>query len=191
MRRLFTFLLLASSAQAASLEIRYGALERLIGQQMFTTEGRRYVRGSQVTKCNFAYLESPKLHHGGASRIELRVHFTGRSAVDMLGRCVGMGDSFDLVITGQPVARDGAIAFDQLAVSTPRDSYYIRRVRSALLQTMNKDFRIDVRDHARAILETPRGTGAYEQELHDLRITSVQSTQDALILEVDFRLTVK
>jgi len=191
MRRLFTLLLLASSAQAASLEIRYGALERLIGQQMFTTEGRRYVRGTQATKCNFAYLESPKLHHGGASRIELRVHFTGRSAVDMLGRCVGLGDSFDLIITGLPVARDGSIAFDQLAVSTPRDSFYIRRVRAALVQTMNKEFRIDVRDQARSLLDAPRGNGAYEQELHDLRITSVQSTQDALILEVDFRLTVK
>jgi len=64
-------------------------------------------------------------------------------------------------------------------------------VRSALVQTMNKEFRIDVRDQARSLLEAPRGNGAYEQELHDLRITSVQSTQDALILEVDFRLTVK
>jgi len=191
MRRLLTILLLAPSIHAASIEIRYGALERLISQQMFTTEGRRYVRGSQGTKCNFAFLEAPKLLAGGASRIELRVHFTGRSAVDMFGRCVGMGDSFDLVITGLPVARQGSIAFDQLMVSTPRDSFYIRRVRSALLQTLNKDFRIDIRDHARAILETPRGTSAYEQELNDLKITAVRSTQEALILEVDFRLVVK
>lgn len=191
MRRLLALVLLWPSAHAASLEIRYGALERLIGQQMFTSEGRRYVRGSQAAKCNYAYLESPKLHTGGANRIELRVHFTGRSALDMFGRCVGMGDSFDLVITGLPIARNGSIAFDQLVVNTPRDSFYIRRVRSALLQTLNKDFRIDVRDQARSLLETPRSGGTYEQELKDLRVTSVQATPDSLILEVDFRLIVK
>ena len=191
MRRLIAILALAPALHAASLEIRYGALERLIGQQMFTTEGRRYVKGNQGARCNFAYLESPKLLSGGASRIELRVHFTGRSALDMFGRCVGMGDSFDLVITGQPVARDGSIAFDQLMVSTPRDSFYIRRVRGALVQTMNKDFRIDVRDQARQLLEAGASNSTYQQEIHDLRVTSVRATSDALILDVDFRLIVK
>jgi hypothetical protein len=78
-----------------------------------------------------------------------------------------------------------------MVVSTPRDSFYIRRVRSALVQTLNKDFKIDVRDQARSLLEMPRGPGAYQQELKDLRITSVRATPDSLILEVDFRLIVK
>ena len=191
MRRLLTLLLFAPCIHAASLEIRYGALERLIAQQMFSNEGRRYVRGSQGTKCSFAFLEAPKLLPGSASRIELRVHFTGRSALDMFGKCVGMGDSFDLVITGLPVARDGSISFDQLMVNTQRDSYYIRRVRASLIETMNKDFRIDVRDQARALLEAPRASGAYEQEIKDLRVNSVRATSESLILEVDFRLIVK
>ena len=185
LRGWLTLLLFVPALHAASLEIRYGALERLIAQQMFSTEGRRYVRGSQGSKCNFAFLETPQLLPGGASRIELRVRFTGRSAVDMFGRCLGLGDSFDLIITGLPVAREGAIGFDQLVVSTPRDSYYIRRVRSSLVETMNKDFRIDVRDQARALLEAP------QRELQDLRIISVRATPEALILEVDFRLIVK
>ena len=191
MRRWLTLLLFAPALHAASLEIRYPALERLIAQQMFTQEGRRYVRGNQGAKCTFAFLESPKLLSGDASRIELRVRFTGRSAVDMFGRCLGLGDSFDLTITGVPVARNGSVSFDQLTVSTPRDSYYIRRVRTGLLQTMNKDFRIDVRDQARSLLEAPRVTGVYEQEIKDLRVTSVRATAEALILEVDFRLIVK
>lgn len=191
MRRFLTILLFAPALHAASLEIRFGALERLISQQMFTTEGRRYVRGDKAAKCNYAYLDKPKLATGGASRLELRVHFTGKSAVGMMGRCVGMGDSFDLSITGVPAARDGSIAFEQITVATPRDSFYIRRVRTALVQTLNKDFKIDVRDQARALLETPGSSGTYQQELKDLRITSVRATQDSLVLEVDFRLIVK
>ena len=44
------------------------------------------VRGDKAAKCNYAYLDKPKLATGGASRLELRVHFTGKSALGMMGR---------------------------------------------------------------------------------------------------------
>jgi hypothetical protein len=104
---------------------------------------------------------------------------------------VGMGDAFDLTIAAKPVPRDGAIAFDELNVSTPRDSYYIRRVRTALIESFSKDFRIDVREQARRLLESPRPSGPYQQELKDLRVSGVRVTSDALVLEVDFKLVVR
>ena len=45
---LLLLLTLAGPSLAAELEIRFGALERIIGEQMFTQEGRRYVRGSRT-----------------------------------------------------------------------------------------------------------------------------------------------
>src|SRR5437879_1114264 len=96
-------------ALAADLELRYSALERIIADQMFTQEGKRWVRGDATTKCQFAYLESPRL---GAEDLRLRVtaRFSGRSALDVFGRCVGLGDSFDLNLTALPVAKSGAIS---------------------------------------------------------------------------------
>jgi hypothetical protein len=189
--RLFAgLLLLTAPVWAADLEIRYGALERLVNEQMFTAEGRRYVRGNKSKKCQYAYMQDPKLAASG-SKLQLKVHFDGRSAMNLLGSCVGVGDTFDLTITAKPVPRDGSIAFDELVVSTPRDSFYIRRVRSAVVETFNRDFRIDVRDQAKRLLEAPAKNATYQQELRDLKLSGVRVTPDALVLEVDFKLVVK
>ena len=112
--------------------------------------------------------------------------------MDVLGRCVGLGDSFDLTITATPVPRNGGIAFQDATVSTAKDSYYIRRVRTVLAQSFNKDFKIEVRDQARRLLQ-PSGppSGPYQQELTDFDLTAVRVTPDALVLVVDFKLVVK
>src|ERR1051326_4283568 len=110
------FLLLAAPALPADLEIRYSALERMVAAQMFTQEGRRYMRGSQTAKCQYAYLEAPKLSAAN-SRLQVNARFSGSSALDLFNRCVGMGDSFALTITAVPVPRKGSIGFEDTQVS--------------------------------------------------------------------------
>jgi hypothetical protein len=181
----------ASSLCAADLELRYGALERIIGEQIFTQDGRRYVRGNASAKCQYAYLEHPRLSADDA-RLRVTAKFSGRSALDVLGRCVGLGDSFDLTITATPVARNGAIGFQDASVSTVKDSYYIRRVRQALTQSFTKDFKVEVRDQARRLLESSSQPGAvYQQELSGFELNAVRVAHDALVLEVEFKLVVK
>jgi hypothetical protein len=184
-------LALTAPALPADLEIRYSALERMVAAQMFTQEGRRYVRGNQTAKCQYAYLEAPKLS-AASGRLQVAARFSGRSAMDLFSRCVGMGDSFDLTISAVPVPRKGAIAFQDTQVSTLKDSYYIRRVRSAMMRSFDQDFKIEIRDQARHLLEQPASTGSvYQQELKDLDLTAIRVTPDALVLVVDFKLIVK
>jgi hypothetical protein len=184
-------LLLAASlpACAADIELRFDALERIISQQVFTQEGRKYVRGTPATKCQFAYLESP---HIGADSGLLRVsaRFSGRTAFDVFGGCIGLGDSFDLTMTASPVVRNGAIGFKDVKVATTKDSYYIRRVRAALIQSFAKDVKIDVKDQARKILEQTRDSASYKAELASFDLTEVRVKPDALVLVVEFRLVV-
>jgi hypothetical protein len=188
---LVALLVLAGQAFSADLEIRYSALERMVAAQMFTQEGRRYVRGNQAAKCQYAYLETPKLNAANG-RLQVTARFSGSSALDLFSRCVGMGDSFNLTITAVPVPRKGAIGFDDAQVSTPRDSYYIRRVRTAMAQSFDKDFKIDIRDQARRLLEQPASASPlYQQELKDLDLTGIRVTPDALVLVIDFKLVVK
>jgi hypothetical protein len=163
----------------------------MVAAQMFTQEGRRYVRGNQAAKCQYAYLETPKLNAANG-RLQVTARFSGSSALDLFSRCVGMGDSFNLTITAVPVPRKGAIGFDDAQVSTPRDSYYIRRVRTAMAQSFDKDFKIDIRDQARRLLEQPASSNPlYQQELKDLDLTGIRVTPDALVLVIDFKLVVK
>ncbi len=66
---------------------------RMLGQTVFTQDGRRYVHNDKTNKCNFAYLEKPQVRsEGGKLRIHAR--FTGRSSLNMFGQCVGLGDAF-------------------------------------------------------------------------------------------------
>ena len=176
------------TASAAELEVRFAALERTLSEQVFTQEGRLYVRGSKSTPCRFAYLEKPHIDAQGA-RLRMTARFSGRSAIDLLGGCVGMGDSFDFTMTATPEVRKGAIALKDVNITTARDSYYIRRVRSALVASMSKDLKIEVRDQARKLLEGPGG--AYQPELAAFDLNEIRITPDALVLVIEFRMVIK
>ena len=178
------------SSFAAELELRYAALERIIAQQLFTQDGRHYVRGNKSTRCQFAYLETPHID-GAGGRLHVTARFSGRTAIDFLNRCVGLGDSFDLSMSAVPFPRSGAIALKDVTVSSAKDSYYIRRVRAALAQSISKDFKIEVRDQARQLLDQPRDPSVYQQELADFELGEIRVTPEALILVVEFRLVVK
>jgi hypothetical protein len=189
-------LLLATgtSARSAELELRYGAIERLIADQLFSQEGRLYVRGNKTTKCKFAYLESPKV---GAidGRLRVSARFSGRTALDMFGGCMGLGDSFEFTLIATPIVKSGALALKDVNVSTPRDSYYIRRVRQALTASFAHDFKVEMQDRARRLLEqTSAQTSAtplYRQELASFDLRDVRVQPDGLVLVMDFRLVVK
>jgi hypothetical protein len=175
---------------AADLELRFGALERIIASEVFTQDGRRYVRGTPATKCQYAYLEAPHIGNDNG-RLRVKARFSGRTALDLFGRCVGLGDSFDLTVTATPFPHNGAIGLKDVKVTTEKDSYYIRRVRNALNNVFAKDFKIEVQDQARKILEKTRENSSYQQELASFSLTEVRVTQDALVLVVDFHLVVK
>jgi hypothetical protein len=183
----------AGPALAADLELRYAALERLVASQLFTQDGRRYVKGTPTAKCQYAYLEAP--HFAAVDKAEGRLRisakFSGRSSLDLFGGCVGMGDSFDLTIQASPVARKGVIVMDNVQISTVKDSYYIRHVRQALTESFGKNFKIDVRDQAKALLEQSRENSSYQQELTGFDLSDVRVTPDALVLVVEFKLVVK
>jgi hypothetical protein len=186
---IFLSLFAAVPAFAADIELRFDALERIISEQVFTQDGRKYVRGTPKTRCQFAYLEKP---HIGADNGLLRVsaRFSGRTAFDLLGGCIGLGDSFDLTIVAATTVRNGAMGFKDVKVTTTKDSYYIRRVRSALTQAFAKDVKIDVKDQARKILEQTREGASYKVEMASFDLTDVRVKPDALVLVIDFRLVV-
>ncbi len=185
---IFLFLLAPAPSFAADIELRFDALERIIAQQVFTQDGRKYVRGTPATKCQFAYLEAPRI---GSDHGLLRVtaRFSGRTAFDVFGGCIGLGDSFELTIIAAPTVRSGAMGFKDVKVTTTKDSYYIRRVRTALIQSFNKDVKIEVKDQAHKILDQTHD-GGYKTELASFDLTDIRITSNALVLVVDFRLVV-
>ena len=173
------------------LHIQFGALERMLTEQVFSQEGRRYVHGSKANKCNFAYLEKPQVR-GEGGRLRMKARFTGRSALNVVGQCVGLGDAFDLVITALPVYRNGAIALQAVKVTSEgKSGYYIRRVCEAMQASLARDFRYGLEAEARKMLEEGGALPGYKREARKFAVPDIRVTNDALVLQVDFELTVK
>ena len=101
MRAALLFLVLSADAAAVELRIQFGALERMLAERAFTQDGRSYFHGSKESRCNFAYLEKPQVR-GESGRLRMKARFSGRSALNLAGQCVGLGDGFDVVILACP-----------------------------------------------------------------------------------------
>lgn len=193
--KLFAILLCAAwcshPARAVELHLQFGALERMLAEQVFTQDGRRYVHGDKSHKCNFAYLEKPQVQ-GANGRLRIRARFTGRSALNMLGQCVGLGDAFTVVIAAAPQYRDGNVVLENVtAVSEDKTGYYIRRVCAALGSSLARDFKYPLAAVARKLLEDSTAQPGYQRELRRFQVPSIRVTADALVIDLDFDLTVK
>jgi hypothetical protein len=181
----------AQPARAVELHLQFGALERMLAEQVFTQDGRRYVHGDKNNKCNFAYLEKPQIQ-SDAGHLRIRAHFTGRSALNMLGQCVGLGDAFTEVLTATPQYHDGNLVLANVtAVGEGKTGYYIRRVCDALGSSLARDFKYPLASVAQKLLEDPGAQPGYKRELRRFQVPAISVTADALVIEVDFELTVK
>jgi hypothetical protein len=181
----------AAAAQAVEFRIQFGALERMLSEQVFTQEGRRYVRGNRGNKCNFAYLERPQVR-GENGRLAMRAHFTGRAALNLVGQCVGLGDAFDAVITAVPVYRNGALGLQEVkVVSAGKTSYYIRKVCAAMEASLARDFKYPLEREAQALLESPGANPQYKREVRKFNVPEIRVAADALVLSVDFEMTIR
>ena len=192
-RSYFASLLLVAAvlpAMAIELRFEYPAMERMLSQQLFTEDGRRYVQGSGKAKCTFAYLEKPKI---GAwnGRMVIQARFVGKAALDVFGKCLGTGDAFDLTLVGTPVYQSGVIALKDVQASANGKSLYQRRVMKGLEKALTKDIGYPVLHDAKTILEQQRQGQPFKQELSNFEILAVRPTENALVLVLDFVLTVK
>jgi len=188
--------LLAAIALAAplgaevELSIHFTALKRLLAEQVFTQDGRRYVRGTKDNRCNFAYLENPDVGADNG-RLRMTARFSGRTALDVFGRCVGLGDAFEVNITATPQYRDGFIGLKDVAASgNGRDGFYIRRVCASLKRSLERDFRYPAAEEARRVVEES-SRPAYRRDLGRFNVTAIRVAPDALVLTLDFALSVR
>ena len=190
-RSILSLALLLPAAQAVELHVQFAALERMLSQTVFTQDGRRYLHNDKSHKCNFAYLEKPQVR-SDAGRLRIHARFTGRSALDMFGGCVGLGDAFDLAILATPQYRDGNLLLSNVSVSSEdKSGYYIRRVCAAMTSSLTRDFRFPIATAFQQALEDPAIQPAYPRQLRHFGISEIRVTADDLVLVTDFELTVK
>jgi hypothetical protein len=185
-------LLCRSPAPAAvQVEIHFPVLERAISEQMFAQDGRKYVRGTKATRCSFAYLSRPKLG-GYQGKLSIQARFTGRSALDVFGRCIGLGDDFGVTILATPHYQKGRLRLKDVSVVTEgKDSLYVRNVRQKLGESLEREFFYQLDADARRLLEETKPGTPYRLQVSDFGISEIGVTQEAVVLTLDFKLAVR
>src|SRR4051812_24450134 len=106
------------------LQIQHSVIKKILNEQVFTDDGRKYVKANRLARCSYAYLEDPDIgeDHG---RLKIRARFSGRSGRNFFGQCIGLGDSFRLAIFATPYYRDGSVYLKDVAVaSEDKDGIY-------------------------------------------------------------------
>jgi hypothetical protein len=181
----------AAGCQGAELQLQFSAIGKMLAQQVFTSDGRKYVLGSKDDRCNFAYLENPRIA-GYNGQLHVRANFSGRSARNLFGKCVGLGDAFELQIFATPYYHDKVIGFKDVRVeSINKDGVYIRLVRSKLAYSLQNEFSYKLLEDARQILEAKRDPLPIRQELRGFQVRAIRVTHEALVLDLDFQLAVR
>lgn len=181
----------ASVASGAEVRITFPVVQRLMAEQVFTQEGRRYVSGNASRHCDYAYLENPRVGEWNGLLI-IKARFSGRKAFDVMGRCVGLGDEIDLTIAATPVVKHGILALADVKVDTGgKDSFYTRRVSNALRESLERQFGLDVAGRARELLEQKDPKAGFVRQVSTFEFRQVKVGRDAVILDVDFAVTVR
>lgn len=189
-RVLLAIWLTVPAARAVELRLQFPAIERMLSEQLFTEEGRRYV-GNKRTKCNFAFLQSPHIE-SDQGRLRIRAQFSGRTALDLFSRCVGLGDEFPLVITASPTFQGSDIGLTQVTASGDgKNGFYIRRVCAAIADTLARTFRYPMGAEVKRILEDSANLARYPREVGNFSIRGIRVDPTAVVIDLNFDLTVK
>ncbi|HNY41986.1 MAG TPA: hypothetical protein PKJ41_16405 [Bryobacteraceae bacterium] len=178
-------------ASGAELVIHFTTVQRALARQVFTQDGRKYLRGTPAAKCSYAYLQDPKVGADGGL-LNVQARFSGRSALNVFGVCVGLGDAFDISIHALPYYQDGFLKLKNVRVEGKgRDGFYIRRVCAAMARSLQTQFSYRVLDEAKTILERKEEGAGYVKELARFQVPAVWVTSEAVVLSLDFALVVK
>jgi hypothetical protein len=185
------FFLFANGLHAESeIHLSFAALERMVAKQLFSGDGRRYVRGDRNAKCNYAWLEKPRVE-GEDGRLVIRARFTGRTAWDVFGRCIGLGESFDVKIATVPYFKDGSFGLSQTrAVPESGGGLYVRQVCGSLSSTLNRDFRYPLAADVKRAVEDTATLPEYPRDLRRFDVTRIAITDSAVVLTIDFALAI-
>lgn len=176
-------------APAAEITLSHAALERVVWQVLLTEGGRGYFEGGPNDTCRYAFVQEPKVT-GVGGRLRIRFLFSGRAGAQVGGRCVGPGDTFDLIVSGVPALARGELYLDDLRVEAP-DTAYSRLVRSLVESQLGQRLRYPLKQDLDALAAARGAPAGFTVSLPRLEMSGVQIDGTALRMSFDVGLDIR
>jgi hypothetical protein len=177
-------------ARAIELNISSQALERTLNKQLFTENGRYYLRGKPGSAC-YAYAEDPKVSFNG-DRIVVHVTAHAKLGTSVHGACLGVTLNTEGDVSVLPDGQGVSIGFrdarvEHLSESRELNFFLVPFLSSKLPQQM----KVNAADLLRQLLTKSTETTGYDMQLEDLKIHSMQVQGPSLAVDFDGDLSVK
>jgi hypothetical protein len=186
-------LLVAGTAQAGAVELRVSreALERTLKQQLFSgINGRYYLKGNAQSAC-FIYAENPQLTFV-ENRIVVRVKTHARLGKAVGGACLGIALSLPAEVSLAPNAEGETIGFRDARVDRVSDQKELNFVLSPFLShQIPSGMKVNAADLLRKALEGSTASSGYKVTLDRLKVHSIQTEGDTMVVDADGDLSVK
>ena len=176
-------------ADAAEVTLSHAALERVVWQVMLTEGGRAYFEGGLDDTCRYAFVQEPKVS-GANGRLRVRFLFSGRAGAQVGERCVGPGDTFDLVVSGIPALSQGELYLEDLRVEAP-DTAYFRLVSGLVEEQLRQRLRYPLKQTLDRVAATVGAPAGYPMSVESLEMSQVQVDADALRVSLDVGLSIR
>lgn len=176
-------------AGAADVTLSHAAIERLVWRVLLTDGGRAYFEGGPGETCRYAFVQEPKVS-GADGRLRVRLLFSGRAGADVAGRCVGPGDTFDIMVSGVPALSAGVVSLDDLNVEAP-DTVYFRLVSGLVEGQLRERLRYPLKANLDEIAALAGTAGGLSLSLDRLEMSGVRVDAEAVHMSLDLGLTAR
>lgn len=182
---LLVLTLFSAKAEAITLRISSGALERTLHQQLFKdANGRYFLRGHADSAC-FVYAEDPKVSFRG-DRVVVHVRTHARLGTALHGNCLGISLNVEADVTLLPEAEGEVIGFREARVENLSESKELNVFLEPFLsRKLPQEMKVNAADVLRRALADSAQTTGYDLKLTALKIRSMQVQEDVLVVDVD------
>lgn len=182
-------ILFAGSAHAIELKVSSQALERTLNKQLFTQDGRYYIRGKPGSAC-FVYAEDPQVSFNG-DRIVVHIKAHAKLGTSLHGACLGVSLNTEADVSVVPDAQGETIGFRDARIEhlseSPELNFFLEPF---LSRKLPQQMKVNAADSLRQLLTQSTQTTGYQITLDDLKIHSMQVDGPDLAVDFDGNLSV-
>lgn len=187
---LIALLDVARPARAIEIKVSTDALKRTLDKQLFTQNGRYYLRGNPGTAC-FAYAEDPKISLNG-DRVVVHIKAHARLGTSVHGACVGVGLNTEADVSVVPDAEGESIGFRDARIEHLSESRELNFFLEPFLsRKLPQQMKVNAAGLLRQLLSQSTQTTGYQIQLDNLKIHSMQVSGPALAVDFDGNLSVR
>lgn len=185
-------LAIGAACWAQEVKIPYSMVQKEIEQQMFI-EGRSYLSGDATETCDYAYLENPRVYPQ-SGRLAIEATFKGKKGKEVLGKCVGVGKSFDIVVSGVPAYREGQLRFDDAFIqfkNSVADAVF-GKLLDGFAESLEDSLKFPIKEDTQGFSDLlNQGHSGYEMKVEKFNISKIELLDTHIDLHLDTTITLK